>query len=311
MNSDFHITEQNLNNRYNFNLFINNPFEPSDIKILFHKKNSEELPYFSIVMPIHNQENIIIKHIQSIIHCIINITYEFIFIIDACSDNSEKYLLDFFEKFHKNEVLSILIIKSDIPLFETRCDNIGFICSKGKYILEMQADMEMIEVGFNEKLVKPFLKHENIIAISGRCCHSFDNRYGIGKIGLKIMKKLHEIENLDINSYYLAETCNRGPILFDNQKCKELQYLDEVNYFLGECDHDLFARAYEQKQWICGYVPIEFNANLVNGSTRKKRDKKNEIFFHIRKNKTQNSKNGFLHKYKNQFQKRNYIKFPL
>ena len=39
---------------------------------------------------------------------------------------------------------------------------------------------------------------------------------------------------------------------------KILRYLDEVNYFLETSDHDLFARAYVERGWICGYVPIDF-----------------------------------------------------
>lgn len=34
-------------------------------------------------------------------------------------------------------------------------------------------------------------------------------------------------------------------------------------------------RAYLYKKYINGYVPIDFNSPLVNGSTRKKSDQKN------------------------------------
>ena len=45
--------------------------------------------------------------------------------------------------------------------------------------------------------------------------------------------------------------------------------MDEENYFLDNSDHDLMARAFLEKKYICGYVPIDFNAPLCDGSTRK------------------------------------------
>ena len=52
--------------------------------------------------------------------------------------------------------------------------------------------------------------------------------------------------------------------------------MDEKNFFLNDSDTDLFARAYYQKNYICGYVPIDVISKLVDGSTRKPRDKINQ-----------------------------------
>jgi hypothetical protein len=151
--------------------------------------------------------------------------------------------------------------------------------------------------------------NEHIIGISGRCCHSFDETNGIGKLGLDITKQL--LPNIDQNAYYIGETCNRGPLLLHNSKLKELGYLDEVNYFLDNSDHDLFARAYFLKNWICGYVPIEFCSPLENGSTRKPRDYNNEKYYRIKKESTQNGINGFLHNFLIQNKTRNIVKYSL
>lgn len=171
--------------------------------------------------------------------------------------------------------------------------------------------MEMTEYGYNMKLFKPFTINENIIGISGRCCHNFDKTEGIGKLGLNITKKLNELPIIDINSFYIGETCNRGPLLLNHLKLKELKYLDEVNYFLDNSDHDLFARAYFYKKWICGYVPIDFNAPLENGSTRKPRDEINQKYYNIKKNLTNNGINGFIKKYIHLIEKRKIKKISL
>jgi hypothetical protein len=294
------INEEIINDRYKNNIFINSPDYESKIKIL-HKQNinSTETPFFSIVIPINNQENIIIKNLNSILDKTSEESYELIIIIDCCSDNTEKYIYNWVKniEFQKYSLLTnILVLRSEIPLFETSADNLGFFCSNGKYCLEIQADMEMTDYGYNMKLLKPFLLDNKIIGISGRCCHSFiyNEETGVGKLGRYITKKLNELPSIDVNAYYIGETCNRGPLLLDNEKLKEMKYLDEVNYFLDNSDHDLFARAFVEKSWICGYVPIDFNSPLENGSTRKLRDNLNKKYYNLKLKTTKNGKNGFL-----------------
>jgi len=291
-----------INNRYLQNAFINNITEStSNITVLCNHLCTNLCtnlsPFFSIVIPIHNQSTIIKQNIESILKKKKSKLYELILILDACSDNTEQVLLDWYKYFDfdtYNLVVNILILKSEIPLFETSADNLGFYCSSGEYCLEIQADMEMTDYGYNMKLLQPFLLNENIIGISGRCGHSFMNSLGIGKLGKSVEKTLIELPHIDVNSYYITETCNRGPLLLNRRKLKELGYLDETNYFLDNSDHDLFCRANIQKNWICGYVPIDFNSPLINGSTRKPRDEINEKHYQLKKQSTCNGMNGFL-----------------
>jgi glycosyltransferase involved in cell wall biosynthesis len=306
------FSNQILNNRYNTTNFVNNPKYDHDIEILINKTFLNEKPFFSIVTPVYNQENIIVQNFKSILDNTTEKYYEIIYILDSCSDNTETNLINFINNMNVEEyplLIKILIIKSNIPLFETSADNLGFICSDGEYLLEIQADMTMTQPGYNMKLLKPFTLNENIIGISGRCCHSFDETNGIGKLGLDITKQL--LPHIDQNAYYIGETCNRGPLLLHNSKLKELGYLDEVNYFLDNSDHDLFARAYFLKNWICGYVPIEFSSPLENGSTRKPRDHTNEKYYRIRMDSTQNGMNGFLKKFLFKNKTRDIVKYSL
>ena len=68
--------------------------------------------------------------------------------------------------------------------------------------------------------------------------------------------------------FYTFESCNRGPLLLDKEKVEKLGYLDENNYFLDNSEHDLMLRAYLKYKYICGYIPINFNSPLKDGSTR-------------------------------------------
>jgi glycosyltransferase involved in cell wall biosynthesis len=224
---------------------------------------------YSVVMPIYNQQDIIVENIKSIIDNTLG-TFEIILILDYCFDNTEKNIITFLENYtnKKEEFSQITIFKnSDKPLFETKCDNIGFKNSIGKYCLEIQADMKMTEIGYNLQLTKPFLLLDNVIAVSGRCAHNLYRDEGYGKLGKYVEKTVNEM-NIQKNKFYSYETCNRGPLLLERQKLEELEFLDEENYFLDNSDHDLMARAYLKKKYICGYVPIDFYSPLQFGSTR-------------------------------------------
>lgn len=225
---------------------------------------------YSIVIPIFNQENIIIDNLKSIIFNTLG-NFEIILILDYCFDNTENLILSFIENYQNilPNFIQITIFKNiNLPLFETKCDNIGFKYAIGKYCLEIQADMKMTEYGYNLHLTKPFLLFDNVIAVSGRCAHNlYDHNDCIGKWGYNVEKNLEEL-NIDKNKFYVYESCNRGPLLLDRTKLQELNFLDEDHYFLDNSDHDLMARAFLSKNYICGYVPIDYLSPLSHGSTR-------------------------------------------
>ena len=210
---------------------------------------------YSVIIPVYNQEKIVTKNVNSILKYTGGL-FEIILILDFCYDNTELNLINFLDNYtHFNNNLSKIFIfkQAKTPIFEASCDNIGFIMSKGKYCLEIQADMEMIENDYNLHLTKPFKLLNNVLAVSGRCAHNlFDRPGGIGKLGKLIDKNVTELK-IDKNKFYTYETCNRGPLLFDRQKLKLLNCLDEVNYHLNNSDHDIMIRGYLKYGYICGY----------------------------------------------------------
>jgi glycosyltransferase involved in cell wall biosynthesis len=251
-------------------------------------------PIFSIVMPIHNQEQIITGVIKRIFQHTVDLPYELICVIDACSDNTADVITTFFRTTPLPELLTqITLLISKIPLFETASDNVGARLARGKYFLEIQADIIIDEPGYNMKLLRPFLVLPNVIGVSGRCTHGLIEHTGIGKLGTAIESNLPY--DINFTRFYVGETCNRGPLLIELAKLEELDYFDEDNFFLDNSDHDLFARAYAQKKWICGYVPIEITSNLRNGSTRKPRDSLNQEYYNKMINRP--TTGGFLKTY--------------
>lgn len=296
--------QQKINKRYEKNIFVNNPnlLKDEKVEVVFYKVLQESKPLISVVTPVFNQEKIIVKNIKSVLEHTTNNLFEYVLIIDACSDATAENILSFFNSLDKypDNCTGVIILQSDIPLFETSADNLGFYCSSGEFMLEIQADMEMTENGYNERLLKPFLHEElkkHLIGISGRCCHGFLSCTGVGKLGGTIEKTISELQ-IDRRLLYIGETCNRGPLMLNKRMLEELGFLDEKNFYLDDSDHDLFARAYYEKKRICGYIPIDFSAPLEDGSTRKPRDSKNTVWLEKRR---QESDGGFLLKFKRMY----------
>lgn len=237
-------------------------------------------PFFSIVMPIHNQAAILRRNVQSLLDMTTGRPYEIIFVVDACSDATLPTLQEWLMGVAAYPwLIAITVAVSDDPLFETAADNVGFRLARGDYLLEIQADMTMTEPGYNMRLLQPFLLDPTMIGVSGRCCHTFDGRHGVGKLGRQVLTPVAQLPHVDRQHYYVSQTCNRGPLLLDHAKTRELGYLDEAHYFLDNSDHDLFLRAFLRHGYRCAYVPIDFESPLEHGSTRKPRDAKNQAAY--------------------------------
>jgi len=285
-----------LNDRYKAKVLVNEPEGESDLHVLRNTLLRADAPVLSIIMPIFNQAELIEQNLNSVVNMTTGTLYELILVIDRCSDDTEAIVMKWVNEVSHPLITRMLVIRSDLPLFETAADNIGFLCARGEYCLELQADMEMTQRGYNEALLEPFQKVPDVIAVSGRCCHSFDITQGIGKLGHLVETPLSELSHIDPNLFYISQTVNRGPLLLHRQKLKELGYLDERNFFQEYCDHDLFCRALVQKGWICGYRPMEFISLIKDGSMRKPRDALNQEVYDRKKAATKDSKDGFFWK---------------
>jgi glycosyltransferase involved in cell wall biosynthesis len=249
---------------------------------------------YSIVMPVHNQAEIIVDNIASALeHMGGSALFECIVIFDGCEDNSEDLVKTFFETNRQRYVrlARVVLIRQPTSIFETASDNMGFLLSRGKYIIEIQADMRIISHNFNEILATPCRIMKNVCGVSGRCCHAWKNGPGIGRLDASfgIPGKIPQDHK---NKFFVANTCNRGPLLLDREKLVELGYLDQQNFYLDDSDHDFFARAHLLKGWICGYVPIDVYAPMNHGSNRKPRNAHNQQVLEYLRSR---SNGGFLH----------------
>jgi glycosyltransferase involved in cell wall biosynthesis len=247
-------------------------------------------PTFSLIVPIHNQEAILREVLDSIAEMTVG-SYEVILILDGCTDRSAEIV----EEWRATAPCPVHVLVNPPPgQFETRCDNQGFRLATGTYLVELQADMKLLTFGYNLILASPLEQYPDLLGISGRCCHTLwpFPPTGTGKLGTAVEEPhtvLHSFRGF--GTVFLSHTVNRGPLVLRASMLRELGYLDEEHYVLGEDEHDLFARAWVVKQWRCGFVPVEVYSPLSWGSTRKPRSIEAQRYLDSRRDRM---REGFL-----------------
>jgi glycosyltransferase involved in cell wall biosynthesis len=244
----------------------------SDPLIVYNETFSDKTPTFSLVMPIHNQAGIVKNILTSLVINTLG-SYEMILILDGCRDSTRQEVLDWIrETSRPANLYKIYVHENPTGIFETSCDNQGFVISRGEFIVEIQADMQMLTMGYNLALAVPMVLFEDLIAVSGRCCHGLNVKtpsHNVGKVGMKTDTP-HGLPSFDwFNRVVLSHTVNRGPLALRRSMVEQLGYLDEEHYVLGNDEHDLFSRAWVGRQWRTGFVPVEVYSPQHWGSTRK------------------------------------------
>ena len=232
-------------------------------------------PTFSVVMPIHNQASRIQEILDSVVDMTLG-TYELILIVDGCTDDTLQRVEDWIAALDRPPRLTRIEVLVNPPpgKFETSCDNQGFRLATGTYLVELQADMKVLTLGYNVLLASPLEQYPDLIGVSGRCCHRVNSYPGVnvGKLGTAVERPHEILQSFDgFGTIVLSHTVNRGPLVLRASMVRELDYLDEDHYVLGDDEHDLFARAWVFKQWRCGFVPVEVYSPLHWGSTRSPR----------------------------------------
>lgn len=124
---------------------------------------------FAVVVPVHNQEEIIEGNLMSLMKSL-SMPFEIVCVDDASTDASSEAIIRALSK-ASNSISNFshgLLISANEPLFETLADTVGVSATKAPIILEVQADMRVFDTGFDRRLKTTFDNHEDIFMISGR-----------------------------------------------------------------------------------------------------------------------------------------------
>lgn len=149
--------------------------KPKLVSVLNENSNSV-LPTISFVIPVFNQASVISKNLKSVINNT-ELLAEIIIINDASEDDSEEAILNFIEdaKAFPQNIISVHLYSFRKSRFETYCDHFGIMNAKGRYIIEIQADMEITEPAFDKKMVDGIESDHRIFMASGRGIMDFES----------------------------------------------------------------------------------------------------------------------------------------
>ena len=179
-----------------------------------------------------------------------------------------------------------IIITDDI--WETKANNIGLKKVQTKFATIVQDDMLILEDNWDKKLLENFNKYQ-IFAASGRSAHNFsfnENNFKIvdvfgreypffssnifGKIVGKLMaifKPYWLYKYLNLSELRLV--VNRGPLMMEMSKLKQLNFFDEEFAPFELDDVDLCCRAFKKFGLYSAANPIfyiELNGSKKNSS---------------------------------------------
>lgn len=312
-------------------------------------------------MPIFNQEENIVDTIWNLVSCL-TLPCELIFIDDASNDETYQRLLEVSNQVmaSQNSAVSLKILRNPCEKFETHCDMQGVQVAQAPYVIEIQADMNLHEKGFDLKLVEALESDSRLIMLSGRATDKLDGiltHYGNtpgavssrgrslashifhdfldllkflrvslsrkaakddiltveadlsplsethflmngqrGKLGAAAEDKFTEIE-LNQRKIYWGETVMRGPLIFNKERFLDIGGFSVQQFFLGFDEHDFVIRAWIHFGLRVGFVPIGYQSNLKQGSTRRAKSLKTRALYTFRLSQIQFArKNSSIYK---------------
>jgi glycosyltransferase involved in cell wall biosynthesis len=216
----------------------------------------------SVILTVFNQEGIIERIVNGILNNISDNVKELLIIFDACTDRSEEIVSK--ALLNKKSNLDVKIFKNPTEEWEIKCNNTGLKNSTCKYSLTVQDDCEIIEKDFDKRLLKPFRIVPNLLGVTAR--NAQDETIIDGK--LQYLNVAGKDVNTPRDLFCIRDVIVRGPILFDNDKLKLLNYLDEEFAPQDIDDKDLCFRAYRKGLLVGSYV-IDYNSPREWGTSRK------------------------------------------
>lgn len=236
-------------------------------------------PIVSLNLTVHNQEPLLREVLDRLAHFTRG-PYELVIVLDGCKDRSEVICAEFIRDHPR---LKIKLLQAP-NVFETKANNLAAQQSEGEHIVIVQDDMLIAEDGWNQRLIKPLLRWDDIFAVTSRTAHDW--------VANPATRDLHrsldsyrdeEVEWCDIlnhvnhrtrvntprDVFIIKDTVNRGPLAIRHADFRRLGYFDEGFAPQDMDDHDLCYRARRQLGKRAGLYWINFICKDDWGATRR------------------------------------------
>lgn len=227
----------------------------------------------SVILPVHNQEHIIDFILHGITHNASKAVKELIIILDGCTDSTERVVYSA----SPHGIPTRHIITPDI--WEVKANNVGFHASTCDYSLTVQDDMFIQEPAYDQRLLQPFKQVPGVLAVTARNAQDegiFDN-------SLQWFNLAGKDNNYPRDKFGVRDVIVRGPVLWDNAKLEQLNYLDE-SFVIDSDDKDISLRAWLKYGWVVGACVCDYDSPLAWGTTRKNPESNRTWAYHAIKN---------------------------
>jgi glycosyltransferase involved in cell wall biosynthesis len=185
--------------------------------------------------------------------------WEIVFVLDASYDNSLQVLKNILLSKDCQQNAGLVrarILVQPTAVFETSSDKLGLTLADrpSHFYIEIQAVMILEQAGWNRDMARPFFAYNDIYSVSGRCGHSQGGRgrYSVGRCGSNVGELSVSLERDTRNRVIVTATNNRGPVIYRSEALRELGFFDEINFVLGDDDHDMNRRA-GFRGWYAAY----------------------------------------------------------
>jgi len=234
---------------------------------------------YSINLTIHNKESLAKQVLEAIKQ---NTTgnYEVVVVLDGCSDGSESIVHEFFKQ--NSNIAHKVLYANDV--FETKANNIAAKNSTGDFVVIVQDDVIVTELGWNERLAKPAKALEEVFAVTARTAYNYRLNPNSQHLILPKEKDLaidnswsdilyHEgvadlSQGLSRDAFAVRSCVNRGPLLLDHSVLEAANYFDEAFAPQDQDDADLCYRVFKQFNKVAGCYATGFISDNSWGSTR-------------------------------------------
>ena len=228
----------------------------------------------SVIMSIFNKDNVLEKVLSGLFKHTSKSVNEYIFVLDGCNDKSSDILHKYINKVPHGATYKILVSNN---VFEIRSNNIGLRECSNEYAVIVQDDMLMMETNWDERMMVPFLKFDDIWAVTARTTCSLNlkgkwENIKEGPVGHKYIDLKDCIYPRDI--IHVGQVVNRGPLMVKMSVMKKLGYFDETLPGVIGCDDvDLCFKAFNHYNlrccqfWISYYSPLEWGSCRTGPNT--------------------------------------------
>lgn len=219
----------------------------------------------SVVLTIHNKAELAYRVMRAILEKSSPAVKEIIVVLDGCTDKSFEEANRAYSEYSKRHVAIRWLETNDV--YELRANNEGMKKANGEYVILFQDDCVILEQDYDLRLLGVFQKYPDIFAVSGRVAHNVAKAQEGGFYSLCYPDLMGYDNKADRDKAYIRDVVNRGPLMLEMQRTRELGYFDEAYLPMNTEDHDLCLRAF-LKGWRCASAWVDYESKEEWGTSR-------------------------------------------